>query len=191
MTALTRVTDPGVLAIPASLISPTALCLPEDADLSLDAGLGLLRQCGVVENGSRFWQGDLFLWLERHYPDELHQALSPEEFNLLRPYIWVSERCPPEIRHASWSHCRAVGAVPEAEREGWLIRADSEGWSVRDLKAALAMPAEGLRTSDKGLDPKVPRKIDKEGVLSLSHERIGATWTADDDLAVRAALGMD
>ena len=184
MTALTCVTpddtDPGILAIPASLISPTALCLPEDADLSLESGLGLLRQCGVVENGSRFWQGDLFLWLERHYPDELHQELTAEEFNLLRPYIWVSERCPPEIRHASWSHCRAVGAVPEAEREGWLIRADSECWTVRELKAAL-----------KGEDPKVPRKIDKDGVLSLSHERIGQVWTADDDLAVRAALGMD
>jgi len=169
------------LVVLSPLVTATELCIPEDADLSLDAGCNLLTTCHDVEEGSRWWQGDLYLWLERRYSREaLSEHLDAAAYERVRPYIWTSERCPPDIRQPAltWSHHRAVGACStEAERLDWLLRALAEGWSVRELAAAMR--------GDVAQRPTV----DREAVLSRSHERIGQTWTVEDDDAVRAALG--
>ena len=182
MTAIARVTkDPGILAIPSAIISATALTLPEDADLSLEAALALLTQVGTVKEASCYWRGDLYLWIERRYGrDALSQALSDMDYNDIRPYIWVSERVPPDVRDVrlSWSHHRIVSAIKSHDDQlEWLAKAADNGWTVAQLREAI-----------KG--PTTRRKLDREQVLELSHDRIGLVWTEEDDMALRAALGV-
>lgn len=171
----------SILGIPAAVVSSTALTLPDDAPLSLEAALGLVRQCETVQDASHYWRGDMYLWTERRFGrDALQEAISEKEYDALRPYIWVSERVPPSRRdpRLTWSHCRLVGSLEPAQQTKWLTQAADAGWSVRELREAMK-------------PPKQRRKLDRDGVLLLSHDRIGMVWTEEDDMAVRAALGMD
>ena len=78
---------------------------------------------------------------------ENYRSLSSTESRLVlglseegrREFMRVSERVPRSTRRASlsWSHHRAVAALPPAEQKTWLKRAATEGLSHAALRDAL------------------------------------------------------
>ena len=179
-TGVTGVTPGEFIATVDPFLTSTALVMPEGAQLTLEAAIGMLRELQQVDTGASLWCGDFWLWLERTYGDDFRNAMSDEDYNRARPYIWVAERCPPEIRipGLTFSHYRAVGGLKSlVERENLLLQSSNENWSVARLKEAITG------------EPKSRKKLDKAGILDLSQSRIGQTWTADDDLQLRAGLG--
>lgn len=154
--------------------------MPPDAQMTLEAAIGMYHELRQVDTGSALWLGDFWLWMETHFGDEFRNAMDADDYDKARPYIWVAERCPPSIRISglSFSHYRVVGGCKTVpERENWLLQASNESWSVARLREEIhGEPAER-------------RKLDKAGIMELSASRIGLVWTDDDDLALRAGLG--
>lgn len=177
--AVTAVTPLDLLTTVAPFVSRQSLAL--SGPITLEAGANLLLAIHEIEQAVGYWQGDLFMQLEeQHGRDAISQVLEASDYTRVRQHIWVCERCPPDIRQPSlsYSHHRAVGACETVSgRADWLQRAADEQWTVAELRAAM------------GHEPKQRHKLDTEGVLRLSNERIGQVWTEEDDLAVRAAMG--
>lgn len=172
-----------VLAIPSAIVSATALTLPDDAPLTFAAAVGLLRQCATVQDASHYWRGDVYLWIERRYGrDALQQEIGEDEYDVLRPYIWVSERVSPERRdrRLSWSHCRVVATLESTKQAEWLTRAGDEGWTVLELREAIRGPTK--------VNNRIPLGV-RDALLLLSQDRIGQVWTVEDDLTLRTAIG--
>jgi hypothetical protein len=89
-----------------------------------------------LSTASPWWIGDMLEAADRQYGERYAQAI-PEGMSpaTLRSYQWVSSRVPPANRRPSlsWSHHRAVSALPPVEQASLLDQAESEGWSVAEL----------------------------------------------------------
>jgi hypothetical protein len=130
-------------------ISSTGLHLA-DPNLSRDRAEAIGVLLGRMHEAVRFAIGDWLLLIEALFPVEFSQmsevlGLSEEG---RREFMRVSERVPRSTRRASlsWSHHRAVAALPPTEQKTWLRRAAAENLSHAALRNALreGEPAEAL-----------------------------------------------
>jgi len=128
-------------------ISRTGLYL-DDPKLSRERAEAIGALLGHMYESVRFALGDWLLLVEALFPEEFSQmsevlGLSEEG---RREFMRVSERVPRSTRRASlsWSHHRAVAALPLAEQKAWLKRAAAEDLSHAALRDALreGEPAE-------------------------------------------------
>jgi hypothetical protein len=88
-------------------------------------GIGDGLTFGADRYGEAFAQG---------VPD--HCKVSPRQ---VVQYAWVARQVTPERRDPalSWSHHRAVAALPPAKQSRILAHAKAEGWSSHQLREAL------------------------------------------------------
>lgn len=175
---------------------------PVDVD-AVTAALGRLSR---GETWTRWMAGDLFLALAAAYdlehPGEVEGAGVAAAFVAVSPLgfapawlnqaIEVSRRVPVDRRRAglSWGHHRAVAVddVPAGDQGMWLGRAVANGWSVRQLEAAIL---EWLSADQGQLElPDPPPRIPPAAVARI----VEAAALTDDgwvlvhvgDWAVRA-----
>lgn len=108
---------------------------------------------GQWNQAVRFAIGDAIMAGEEMFGQDAYQAF--ESLNLsedaMREYVRVSQRVPRSRRRASlsWSHHRAVAALPPPEQTQWLRQASSSGMSHHALR-------EALRESGGGGSPSNP-----------------------------------
>lgn len=104
---------------------------------------------GRMHEAVRFAIGDAIILGEKLYREESYQAI--EQIGLSEKgrleYVRVAEKVPRSTRRKdlSWSHHRAVAALPPKEQKTWLKTAAVEGLSHHELRTALregAPPAE-------------------------------------------------
>jgi hypothetical protein len=99
----------------------------------------------------RFAIGDAILLGEQLYGDECHQAI--EAMNLSedarQEYVRVAQRVPRSRRRKdlSWSHHRAIAALPPAEQKEWLKRCSEEHLSHHQLRDELRNGSEPIQAS--------------------------------------------
>ena len=112
-----------------------------DPDLPYERFSELCYLLGRFHEAVRFAIGDAILYGEEMYGDEAHQAI--EEMNLSedarQEYVRVATKVPRSRRRKglSWSHHRAVAALPPPEQKEWLKRAVEEGLSHHQLRDEL------------------------------------------------------
>ncbi len=117
-----------------------------DPNLSYEtyAAVGLLL--GKVREAIQWAIGDYILIGEQLFKERSYQAISEIGVSEsgLREYVRVAERVPRSIRRPelSWSHHRAVAALPPPEQKTWLSRAADERMSHHALRDALRNGAE-------------------------------------------------
>jgi hypothetical protein len=117
-----------------------------DPDLPFSRFTDLCWMLGRMHEAVRFAIGDAILLGEQLYGDECHQAI--EEMNLSedarQEYTRVALRVPRSRRrkNLSWSHHRAVAALPPAEQKEWLRRCSDEHMSHHQLRDELRNGAE-------------------------------------------------
>jgi hypothetical protein len=138
--------EEGGLALLAELeragaISAIGLHLT-DPDLPYSQFEALCTLLGRMHEAVRFAIGDAILFGEKLYGEEAYQAL--EALNISEKARWeymrVAVRVPRSRRRAdlSWSHHRAVAALPPPEQKQWLKAASDQGMSHHALREALS-----------------------------------------------------
>lgn len=103
--------------------------------------------CGIAD-ASTWWLADWAAYGESRYGDRYGDAVAITGigYQTLRNYAWVARRFDLSRRRdsLSFSHHSEVAALPVAEQEMWLDRAEREGWSRNKLRAEL----RGTRTNE-------------------------------------------
>lgn len=136
--------------------------LPEFPDVSQEEGRLILRDglpferfeeivqsLEYIQRNLNWYIGDALAYGERTYGEECYQAFSGFErmgfgIERLRQCGWVAERVLPSTRipALSWSHHRAVAALPEPQQAEWLGRAVEEDMTVNELRECVATKRE-------------------------------------------------
>jgi hypothetical protein len=95
----------------------------------------------MVEGCIHFLIGDWLEYGERVFDDAYAQALDklPYAKQTLQNDKFVASHIPPERRRSTLSHGHhsAVAALPEAEQEYWLDKAEQGEWTRQELRDAL------------------------------------------------------
>jgi len=118
----------------------------KDPSLSLERFTELCWLLGQMHEAVRFAIGDAIIQGEALYGEESYQAF--EEMNISeearREYVRVASRVPRSRRRkaVSWSHHRAVAALPPAEQKEMLRRAEDEHLSHHAFRDVLRNGAE-------------------------------------------------
>lgn len=114
-----------------------------------DCGKGLLR-ITKIEDGIKYWRGDLLNLAGTLFGEESSQLLDPELLDEKESAdeMRVAEKVSPVTRaHSpSWDHSFAVVKLAEPEQVEWLDRARGEGWSARTLVTEMAKAKAGGKT---------------------------------------------
>lgn len=88
-----------------------------------------------------WWVGDWLNYGEKRYGETYEQAIEATglDYQTLKNAKWLSGLFELSLRkdNLSFSHHLLVAALPISQRQRLLDKADSEGWSVRDLRAKL------------------------------------------------------
>ncbi|HEY6890194.1 MAG TPA: LmbU family transcriptional regulator [Solirubrobacter sp.] len=100
-------------------------------------GARIARICG----GAAWALGDWLVFGERRYGQRYRSALQATnlDYQTLRNYAWVARSIPYERRHdqLSFQHHAEVAALPAAEQDLWLHRAEAQEWSRNELRRRL------------------------------------------------------
>ena len=120
----------------------TPIGLRMDDGLGFDDWIRLGQQLGRISRASAWWLGDWLIYGERAYGGRYRTALTSTEleYQTLRNYAWVARRVPMSRRRdgLSFQHHAEVAALPEAEQDLWLRRAERLRWTRNELRRQLA-----------------------------------------------------
>ena len=132
-------------------LTKTAIHLPPSLPFDEWASTGA-RLCEFA-SASAWWLGDWLVYGERTYGTRYNVALraAPLSYQTLRNYAWVARRFPVSRRRASLSfhHHAEVAALPDADRDLWLQRAERMRWARNELRRRLAAARRGRPPDDE------------------------------------------
>jgi len=131
-----------------------------------------------LTSASAWWLGDWLVYGERTYGKRYEEALRllPLSYQTMRNYAWVARRFPASRRRdrLSFQHHAEVAALPEADRDLWLQRAQRMRWTRNELRRQLA-GARNARRPGSG-----PARVMRIEVSDEQHERWQLAATAAD-----------
>ena len=145
-------------------------------ELPLEAAGGILAGLSLLERATAWSRGDFVNYLDERYGEEASQYLTASDYedSSLAVYSWLCRLYPLEDRKASLTpaHHRVVAKAPSPDRERYLSLAESEGWTVQQLRVAYK--------------PERTKKaaVSSDKAAAYSESRIGQLWTADDHSAL-------
>lgn len=110
--------------------------------LAFDDWLRMGRQISRIASASAWWLGDWLVYGERAYGQRYKAALEATtlEYQTLRNYASVARRIDMSRRRdtLSFQHHAEVAALPEADQDVWLQRAERFRWTRNELRRQLA-----------------------------------------------------
>jgi hypothetical protein len=156
-----------------------------DPDRIVDA-CALIR---VHDNTARWVLGDLVLALAHTVGDaEAIRRISAQGHDqpTLARSVRVSAKIPHHLRWdtLTWSHHAEVHDLPSDDITGWLDRADTNAWTVRQLRAAIQVErdAQAPALPDMGRLPRPPETPLRQALAG--HPETPVLWVpADGNLA--------
>jgi hypothetical protein len=117
-----------------------------DPNLPYEQYAALCVMLGKMHEAVRFAIGDAIILGEQLYKERAYQAIEMMNVseNARLEYVRVSSNVPRSTRRKdlSWSHHRAVAALPPAEQKIWLRRASDEHMSHATLREELRNGAD-------------------------------------------------
>jgi hypothetical protein len=120
-------------------LTATALTLDPDTTYGQWEALGVML--GALSHASCWLIGDWLNFGERAYGEKYAQAATDTGLavSTLQNYASVAGKVPPERRNASlpYSYHAVVAPLEPAAQASWLGRAESEGWTRRELATAV------------------------------------------------------
>lgn len=133
--------------LPGCSLTVTGLRIT-DPNLQIEDFTHICFVLGQLHESVRFAIGDAILYAEELYGQDGYQAIDALALSeeAMREYVRVSQRVPKSRRrkHLSWSHHRAVAALPPPEQKEWLTKAEKEGLSHHALRGALRNGADPI-----------------------------------------------
>jgi hypothetical protein len=127
------------------------LRLPED--MSFESWQRIGDQLCVIADSSTWWLGDWLVYGEESFPNRYRIALAKTSlsYKTLRNYAWVARKFPVSRRRdkLSLQHHAEVAALPEAEQEIWLSRAECGGWPQSRLRREIQAARAQIKDTDE------------------------------------------
>jgi hypothetical protein len=106
----------------------------------------LVANLEAIELNLPFWIGDTIIKGEELFGERAYQPWTERGYGVerIRHYAWVAQQVPPGTRvpNLSFTHHRAVAALPPGEQAEWLERAETEGMSSRQLRECVTTRRE-------------------------------------------------
>ncbi|MGD0601980.1 MAG: LmbU family transcriptional regulator [Streptosporangiaceae bacterium] len=106
--------------------------------LPFEKWLTIGRRLSEVCTLSAWCLGDWLVYGEAAYTGRYREAIEQTslDYQTLRNYAWVARRfsLPRRREVLSFGHHTEVAALPEAEQDFWLRKAEELGWSVKRLR---------------------------------------------------------
>jgi hypothetical protein len=178
----------GVAALVRSgdrvMMSATGLQLPRQ--LSFDRWLGIGAKLSAVCTSAAWCLGDWLVFGERAYTGRYQQAIEQTslDYQTLRNYAWVARRFAMSRRRdtLSFGHHAEVAALPEAEQDFWLRKAEEHRWPVKQLRQQVRVSL-AERAADQE-DPPGPGRDDRVCVslqIRLSSSQLETCRAAADN----------
>jgi hypothetical protein len=113
--------------------------------LTYDAWVSVGARIARIANASAWWLGDWVIYGEQSYGMRYRAALRATalDYQTLRNYAWVARSFEPFRRRpgVSFQHHAEVAALPEADQDLWLDRAERLQWSRNELRRRLRAEA--------------------------------------------------
>ena len=199
----------NALAIPGVEFTRTGLKF--DGEVSFDAWLEAGTALATVEQGIHWMIGDWLLYGDGRKAEwGAMYAEAMERFSFAYQTLRNDKRLAESFKLSrrrdklSFGHHDVVAALPPAEQDQWLNRAEREDWSVAKLKAAMKQPTsfepefEGCRLTD--LDDLVSRgkqfgciyadppwQYDNKATRSAADSQYKGTMSVDEICALPVA----
>jgi hypothetical protein len=100
------------------------------------------RRLSEFSSASAWWLGDWLIYGQQSYGKRYEEALkvTPLDYQTLRNYAWVARRFQMSRRRdtLSFQHHAEVAALPDADQDLWLERAERLRWSRNELRRSLS-----------------------------------------------------
>jgi hypothetical protein len=143
------------------------------------AGLQIAR----IVDSFAWCLGDWLVYGQRRYPDRYRLAVDAVglDYQTLRNYASVARRVamPRRRSRLSFQHHAEVAALPEAEQERWLVRAEEANWSRNQLRQHVRGSRQSVPTPATTLIPsvRVPcERVERWRAAATSSSKVFETW---------------
>jgi hypothetical protein len=107
-------------------------------DMCFDEWAAVGQRIARISSGSAWALGDWLLFGELRFGERYRSALEATklDYQTLRNYAWVARSFDPVRRRPalSFQHHAEVAALPAAEQDLWLHRAEAQAWSRNALR---------------------------------------------------------
>lgn len=149
---------------PPNTVAPPArrLVLELGSDLSFDDWAAVGARIARIAGGAAWALGDWLVFGERRFGERYRSALEVThlDYQTLRNYAWVARSFPPARRHEqlSFQHHAEVAALPAAEQDLWLHRAEAQDWSRNELRRRLT--AQRLQRRAEPMTPAIVVRVE-------------------------------
>jgi hypothetical protein len=159
----------------------------EPAPMAFEEWQSRLLSLEKLTTSLPWWIGDLLQYGEGHFGEKYTQALPdlPYKQEYLYQCHYLARLFPKERRHAglSWSHHVCVMSLSATQQDAMLYQAETEGWTVRDLRAQVKMTKHQLREDTGKVDPLDPEvatwfQFLPEQCVKL-YSAQGGSWSSD------------
>jgi hypothetical protein len=112
------------------------------------------RQLSAMHSSSAWCLGDWLVYGQAAYARRYREAIEQTclDYQTLRNYAWVANRFTLSRRRDSLSfgHHAELAALPQAEQDFWLRKADELRWPVKRLRREIRASLHGRPAGDTG-----------------------------------------
>ena len=139
------------------LTTPVGLAFPRDVTFESWEQAG--QRISRIASSSAWYLGDWLVYGQDKYTGRYRRAVEAVglDYQTLRNYAWISRKFEPSRRRSGlpFQHHAEVAALPPAEQDQWLDRAEREGWSRTALRRALRESRDPGSRSLRAVMPRV------------------------------------
>jgi hypothetical protein len=145
-------------------VTPVSLSLASRPDLTFQQFLAIGVFLDRLHDGTKWYIADWLIEGEARFGEKVYQAASAlgRSDRTLQNWCWVASRIPASQRRETlpWTQRALVAPLGLEEQRHWLDRAEAEGWSSRELQAALA-DRRAQTVADEDACPDLDAVIDE------------------------------
>lgn len=139
------------------LTTPVGLAFPRDVSFESWEQAG--QRISRIASSSAWYLGDWLVFGQDRYTDRYRRAVEAVglDYQTLRNYAWIARKFEPSRRRQGlpFQHHAEVAALPPAEQDRWLDRAEREGWSRTALRRALRDSRDPGAVASRAVMPRV------------------------------------
>lgn len=139
---------------PGSKATETELALP--AKLKFEKWEEVTDGLIKAESSSQWLIGDALLYGRDKFGEAFAQVIDVQKLKrtdeaTIRGYLWVSEKVKPVLRRTNlrWYHHKEVAKLEPEIQDKWLGLAETNGWTVRELRANIRSVEEDAEGDDE------------------------------------------
>lgn len=154
------------------------------------------RQLADVYSSSAWCLGDWLVYGQAAYDQHYREAIERTslDYQTLRNYAWVARQFSLSRRRDSLSfgHQAEVAALPEAEQDFWLLKAQELGWSVKRLRHEVraSYSERSAGGGEQGNPSAGASQVDQPAQAQRSTVRLDIRITPEQLETYQAAAGL-